>query len=152
LGHVRVSVDRRSIADRAEKALERAIRQHRDPWIRAQREDAVTLADQVLAQVDELEAAIGRLAESVNLVRVLQEERSGTIDGARGFPRRVLGAGSERGPVTAPLAELREILAAAVPPPLPTPEEAAEQERVARDRQRRARNMLEGAPIVGRVG
>jgi hypothetical protein len=141
----------KEIARRAEIALERAIQQHRDRWIRAQRDHAAGLVAEVLAQVDELEAAIDRLTESANVVKTLQEDRPGTIDQSRTFRRGVLGAGlvGKSNPVTAPLAELRETIAAAVPPPLPAPEEVAAQEREAEARQRRARNMIEGAAIVG---
>jgi hypothetical protein len=140
----------KEIARRAEIAYERAVRQHCGSWIPLQREHAAGLIDQVVAQIDDIGATLDRATESVNLVKALRQDPiRGTVDQARRLSRGgVLRANGNGRPVPEILAELREAIAGALPMPLRTAEERAEQERATSDHRRSEVAMSSGGVFV----
>jgi hypothetical protein len=144
----------KEIARRAEIAHERALQQHSGSWIPAQRDHAAGLRDQAVAQIDEIGATIDRVTESVNLVNALQRDPiRGTIDQARRLtPGALLRANGTGRPVPEILAELRDAIAGALPEPLPTAEEVAEQEEAMREHRHTERVMATGVFVPGGYG
>jgi len=120
----------KAIAREAEVGIERAIGQHRDPWLAAQLERTDTLAGDALAAVDELAGALQALGVVAALHRT--PEGHGAIEHARMFRTKTLGFnafdGAKSNPAPKVFDELRTMIGKTLPDRPPTKAELAERE------------------------